>query len=75
MKLNVHVKPNSKHAPGLEAQTDGTWVLYLKEQPIEGRANTAAVAAIAKHFGVAKSAVQLTHGATSRHKVFEITLP
>ena len=57
---------------GLEQLADGSYLLYTNVQPIESKANAAATTVIAKHFGVAKSAVTLLRGATSHHKTFEI---
>lgn len=72
MKIRIQVKPNSKHKSELQEQPDGTYVVYVKEPAVEGRANSAAIALIAKHFGVPKSSVQLKSGAGSRYKVIEI---
>ena len=72
MKIRIQVKPNSKHKSLLEEQPDGTYVVYVKEPAVEGRANIAAIALIAKHFNVPKSSVQLKSGASSRYKVIEI---
>ena len=48
-------------------------VLYTKARAVEGRANAAAVKILAGYFGVKKSQVKLLNGATSRHKIFEVT--
>lgn len=72
MKIRIQVKPNSKHKSELQEQPDGTYVVYVKEPAVEGRANIAAIALIAKHFNVPKSSVQLKSGASSRYKVIEI---
>lgn len=73
MIIQVRVKTGSKHTPGLEVQDDGSYVLYTRVQPIEGKANAAAIATIAEHYDVAKSAVTLLRGATSHYKTFEIS--
>lgn len=72
MKIRIQVKPNSKHKSLLQEQPDGTYVAYVKEPAVEGRANSAAITLIAKHFNVPKSSVQLKSGASSRYKVIEI---
>ena len=72
MKIRIQVKPNTKHKSALEQQPDGTYVAYVKEPAVEGRANSVAIVLIAKHFGVPKSAVQIKSGASSRYKVIEI---
>ena len=72
MYIDVHVKPRSKHTQGLLEQADGSFVLYTHEPPVDGRANAAALAALAKHFGVTKANVRLVRGATARNKLFEV---
>ncbi|WP_405489438.1 DUF167 domain-containing protein [Nocardia sp. NBC_00511] len=66
------IKPNSKKGPLVEPLDDGTLQLYVRAPAVEGKANKAACELLADHFGVAKSAVRLTAGATSRFKRFEI---
>ncbi|MFD6217702.1 DUF167 domain-containing protein, partial [Nocardia salmonicida] len=50
----------------------GSLTLYVRAPAVEGKANKAAIELLADHFGVAKSAVRLTAGATSRFKRFDI---
>ena len=52
----------------------GGWYfeVWVKEPPIEGRANEAVERALADYFGVAKSKVNIVSGQTSRKKVVEI---
>ena len=75
MKIQVHLKPNSRHRQEVVANPDGSYTVYVKAPAIEGRANQASVQLLAVHFGVAKSRLQLTKGATSKHKTFTITPP
>jgi uncharacterized protein len=70
--IRVVVKPNSSKGPLVETLEDGTLQVYVRAPAVEGKANKAAVEALARHFGVARSAVRLTGGATSRFKRFEI---
>lgn len=72
MKISVHLKPNSRHREEVVVGDDGVLTIYTKAPAIEGRANTAAVRLLAKHFGVAPSKVKLVRGATSKYKVFEV---
>ena len=72
MKISVHLKPNSRHREEVVVGSDGTYIIYTKAPAIEGRANAAAIKLLAKHFGVSKSQIRLLHGATSKHKVFNI---
>lgn len=66
------IKPNSRKGPLVEELPDGTLQLWVRAPAVEGKANKAATELLAAHFGVPKSAVRLTAGATARHKRFEI---
>ena len=46
--------------------------VFVKEPPMQGRANTAIAKALAKYFKVSPSQVRLISGASSKQKVFEI---
>ncbi len=72
MKISAHLKPNSRHREEVVPNDDGSLTIYTKAPAIEGRANAAAIKLLAKHFGVSKSQIRLLHGATSKHKVFNI---
>ncbi|MEV0433675.1 DUF167 domain-containing protein [Nocardia sp. NPDC050413] len=70
--VRATIKPNSRKGPLVETAADGTLTLYVRAPATEGKANKAAVELLADHFGVPKSTVHLTAGATSRFKRFEI---
>ncbi|RDI64387.1 DUF167 domain-containing protein [Nocardia pseudobrasiliensis] len=70
--VRATIKPNSGKGPLVETLDDGTLRLYVRAPAVEGKANRAAIELLAAHFGVAKSRVRLTAGATSRFKRFEI---
>ena len=72
MKIPARLKPNSRHREEVVVGSDGVYIIYTKAPAIEGRANAAAIKLLAKHFGVSKSQIRLLHGATSKHKVFNI---
>lgn len=72
MRIQVIIKPNAKHREEV-VQVDVTrYMVYTKAPAVEGRANQAAVALLARSFGVRKSAVTLVRGYTSKIKIFEI---
>lgn len=71
MKINTVIKPNSKN--DLVELVNDVYYVRTKAPAVEGKANTAAVALIAKHFKMPKSHVKIVRGATSRNKVIEIT--
>lgn len=71
MMITVRVKPGAK-ADSLESGPDGALLVQVKAPPVDGKANEAVVALLAKHFGVKRNEVSLKRGASSRNKVFEI---
>ncbi|MFI2282262.1 DUF167 domain-containing protein [Nocardia beijingensis] len=73
--VRATIKPNSRKGPLVETLDDGSLQLYVRAPAVEGKANNAAIELLAGHYGVAKSAVRLTAGATSRFKRFEIDVP
>ncbi len=71
--VSVRVKPGSKKGPLVEAGPDGELTIYVRERAVDGKANDAVVALLAKHLGMPRSRVELASGATSRMKRFRIT--
>lgn len=69
--LQLKVKPNAREA-SLTQQADGTWLAKVKAPPVDGKANAAVIALLAKHFGVPKSAVTIKSGAAGRLKLVQI---
>jgi uncharacterized protein (TIGR00251 family) len=68
MRYTLFVKPGSKKGPLVEVSEDGTVTVFVRERAIDGAANKAVIELLAKHFGVAKSAVEIESGFTSKHK-------
>lgn len=71
MKISVTVKPNSKKT-GIEKESDTKWIIKISQPPLEGKANAAVEAAVAKELGVSKSKVRIVSGLRSRNKILEI---
>lgn len=71
MKISIIVHPNAKK-PRVEKDLLNTLHIYVKEPPLEGRANKAAIEALAAHFYVKKSQVILLSGEKSKNKLFDI---
>lgn len=65
--LVLRVTPRSG-APGIGPWRGGVLEVRVAQQPIDGAANTAALAAVAAALDVPRSAVRLVGGARSRHK-------
>jgi uncharacterized protein YggU (UPF0235/DUF167 family) len=66
LRISVKVKPGSRK-PGL-ARAESTLVIAVRERAVDGRANAAAIAAVAAWLGIAPSRVTIEHGASGRSK-------
>ncbi len=73
MRATVFVHPNSKK-PRIDKDLLGSLHIYVNQPPLEGKANKAVIEALAKHFKVSKSKVQLLRGEKSKIKVFDIQI-
>ena len=71
MKISIIAHTNSKK-PRIEEDLLKVLHVYVKEPPLEGKANTAIIQALAEHFGTKKGNVRLIHGEKSKNKVFEV---
>lgn len=70
--LQIRAQPGVSH-PGISVDAEAGWVkVRLNAPAVDGRANTALVAALAKKLRVPKSSVTITHGATGRTKTVQI---
>jgi len=66
--LRLKVKPGARE-DALEELDDGSWVARVKAPPVDGKANAAVVALLAKHFGLRKAQVHIKSGASGRMKL------
>ena len=71
MKIKVKVKLRAK-VDGLQRVDDDHFEAFIKEPPIEGRANRRLICLLADYFGVSSSCVRIISGNTSRDKTVEI---
>ena len=71
MKISVIVHPNAKH-PRIEKDLLGVLHVYVHAPPLEGKANTAVVEALAGYFDVKKGNIVMRSGGASRYKRFDI---
>jgi uncharacterized protein YggU (UPF0235/DUF167 family) len=69
--LRVKVKPNAR-ASLLVAQGDGTWLAQVAAAPVDGKANAALIALVAKHFGVHRNQVRIRTGSSARIKLVQV---
>lgn len=71
VRLAVQIAANAKKTEVVGA-LDDVLKIRLQAQPIDGKANEALVRWLAQTFGVARSAVKLTHGQTNKRKLLDI---
>lgn len=71
MIISVVAHPNSKN-PRVEKDLLGTLHIYVREPPLEGKANLALINAVAEYFKVHKRSVMLIKGERSKNKTFEV---
>jgi uncharacterized protein (TIGR00251 family) len=71
VKRNVLVRPRSSRT-AVGGSHDGRLVVRVREPATDGRANDGVVAAVADALGVARRAVRITAGTSSRRKVVEV---
>lgn len=69
--FQIKVKPNAREQALLEGE-DGIWLARLKSPPVDGKANKELIGLIAKHFGCAKSEVEIKSGVSGRLKLVRI---
>jgi uncharacterized protein (TIGR00251 family) len=71
VRFAVRVRPRSSRA-GVDGMHGQALRVRVNAPPVEGAANEAVVEVLAKALGVAKRAVTIVTGATSRSKVVEV---
>lgn len=71
MRIAVTVHPNSKK-PRIEKDLFDQLHVYVREPPLEGKANRAVTEALAGHYQTTKGNIVLVSGQKAKNKVFEI---
>ena len=69
--IQVKVKPNARSALFV-VQDDGSWLAQVAAPAVDGQANDALIALVAKHFGVRRTQVRIKSGSSSRLKRVQI---
>ena len=69
--LTLHIQPGAKKTEIAGLYGDALKI-RLAAPPVDGKANAALIAFVADRLGLAKSAVHLKSGQTSRRKVLEV---
>jgi uncharacterized protein (TIGR00251 family) len=72
VRFAVLVAPRASREAVL-GEHDGAWKIALTAPPVDGAANDALIAFLAKRLGVPKRSVRVIAGATSRHKRVEVS--
>jgi uncharacterized protein (TIGR00251 family) len=71
MKISVIAHPNAKK-PRVERDLLNTFHVYVKDPPLEGKANKAIIESLAEYFHTKKAGIILLSGEKSKNKIFEI---
>ena len=71
MRLRIKVKPYSS-VDKVQQLADGSFVVYVKAPPAEGKANEKVVEILAQYFKRPKRNVKIRSGLTARHKIVEV---
>lgn len=74
LELRVKAQPRSRDE-GVAGISGDAVRVRVNAPPVEGKANKRLLAILAEEFGVAKSRVQLVHGARSRRKWVRVANP
>jgi len=69
MKIKVKLHPNSSQEKIKEIEKDKEYEVWIKEKPIDNKANEKLIKILNKHF---KTKVSIKSGLTSRNKVIEV---
>lgn len=72
MKFFVTVKPGAKREK-IERVDSETFIIAVKEPPVQGKANAAVLKALGDYVGIAPSRLRIISGHTGRKKVIEVS--
>ena len=72
MKINVQARPGAREEK-VEKIDEGNFRVWVKEPPVQGKANAAIIRVLAGYFGVSQSQVRIISGYTSRAKIIAIS--
>ena len=66
--IRVRVQPRASRE-GIDGERGGVWRVRVSAPPVEGEANRAVIALLARALGVRPAAVAIVHGAGGRDKL------
>jgi len=72
MKIQINVRPNSKNL-FVQKISENEYIIHLKHQAKDGKANEELVDVLSDFFGVKKSSVKIIRGFTGKKKVVEVS--
>jgi hypothetical protein len=72
--IQVKAKPSSRES-AVEELEDGSFLVKLKAQPVDGKANAELIALLANHFKVSRASVKVKSGDRARIKLVSIEHP
>ncbi len=71
--IEIKVKPSSRQSK-IETNEQGGLVVFVKAQPVDGKANAELISLIASHFQIHKRQVTIQTGASGRMKRVELDI-
>ncbi len=71
LRIYVHASPRSSKNEVIKI-SEGEYKVKLTAAPVDGKANTALIEILAKHFKVSKSLVVIVGGKTAKVKIVDI---
>jgi uncharacterized protein (TIGR00251 family) len=71
IRLTIHVVPNARKSE-VVGPLDDSLKIRLQARPIEGKANAALIRYLSESLNVPRTAVLVTHGLSSKHKLIEV---
>ena len=71
MRIFVSAKPRAKENK-VEKLDFNHYKVFVKEPPINGRANAAIIELLADYFSISKSSIKIAQGAFTRKKIIDI---
>ncbi len=69
MKVSIKLHPNSSQEKIIEIEKNKSYEVWIKEKPIDGKANLELIKFLKKHF---RKSVKIIKGFNSREKIIEI---
>jgi len=72
MNIEVQVKLGNRKESLVQQDSTGKLLVYVREPPVDGKANAAVIKLLAEYYNVSKSRISIVRGRTSRIKIVHI---